>query len=114
LVLALLGSFAQDLGFIDAPCMHHFLKFSQLAPNIRTPRLFYACTPTPKTPRGDAIAKDQIPARLVTVAWRSLGAGAKAVNLAVKVDFLWWLQPRSSHGVNKLRLGGSDQLLRGR
>jgi hypothetical protein len=94
--------------------MHHFLKFSQLAPNICTPRLFYPCTPAPKPASGDAIAKDQVPARLVAVAGRAFRARAKAVNLAVKMYLIWRLQPRSTHGVNELRFRGGDQLFRGR
>jgi hypothetical protein len=88
--------------------MHHFLKFGQLAPDIRTPSLLHPHSPAPKPPSGNAIAKDQVPARLVTVAWRAFCPRTKAVNFAVKVNFLWRLKPRSSHSVYELRFRGSD------
>jgi hypothetical protein len=88
--------------------MRHFLKFSELAPNVSPKSKFNTRTPAPKAASRYAIAKDQVPARLVTVAWRSLCAGAKPVNLAVEMNLIWWLKPRSSHGVYELRFRGSD------
>jgi hypothetical protein len=88
--------------------MRHFLKFSELAPNVSPKSKFNTRTPAPKAASRDSIAKDQVPARLVTVAWRSLCAGAKPMNLAVEMYLIWRFKPRSTHGINELRFGGSD------
>ena len=101
------------LGLCQAPALRHFLYRRQAAANVCFPTGFKPRAPATKAPSRYAITKGNVPTRLV-VAFLALGATVKAVQLAVKVDDVWWLQPCGQHGVFELYIRCINVLLRGR
>jgi hypothetical protein len=79
--------------------VNHFFGVRELSANVCLESGLDASPPAAKASRGDAIAKDQVPAWLIN-AWLALGARFEAVNLAVHLNVIWRFKASGPYGVN--------------